>query len=304
MRPIPDKVFAHVAYDRSLLSERGLEEPDQNWDFEWERADREPGTDWVEVDRLRASTGYPVTSFRQLVELVAELGYRNFRYNLLFRGQGGDWGDRFGKTTVYSTIFRPPRGSQTLPRAVREQRFSRLDNLVELLRERREEFPWRRRLHLYEESHFAVLQHYEICETPMIDVTHSLRVAVSFALAGAARQRGWLLVFGLPHPTGSISHFVDEQMTLVKLQNMCPPEALRPHFQEGWLVARLPWSRRRETRDNLANRLIGKYLLDNSTGTFWDEHFEPIPNDALFPSGDEFGERLRTLTSAVDTPAE
>jgi len=299
MRPIEGKVFAHVAYDRSLVSAKGLEEPDKNWDHDWETSGREPGTDWVEVDRLRASTGYPVRRFRHLVELVAELGYRNFQYNLLFRGQGGDWGDRYGKTTVYSTIFRPPRGSQTLPRDVREERFQRLNTLVELLRERREDFPWRRRLHLYDESHFSVLQHYEICPTPMIDVTHSLRVASSFALDGANRSRAWLLVFGLPHPTGSISHFVDDQMTLVKLQNMCPPEALRPHFQEGWLVARLPWSRRRETRDNLANRLIGKYLLDNGDGGFWDDHFEPIPSDALFPSRDEFGERLRTLAAEL-----
>ncbi len=303
MRPIDGKVFAHVAYDRDVLRERGLEQPDQSWDFDWEKAGREPGTDWVEVDRLRASSGYPVRSFRRLVELVSELGYRNFRYNLLFRGQGGDWSDRFGKTTVYSTIFRPPRGSQTLPRALREQRFARLDALVQLLRERREEFPWRRRLHLYEESHFSILQHYELCPTPMIDVTNSLRVAVSFALAGAERKTACLLVFGLPHPTGSISHFVDEQMTLVKLQNMCPPEALRPHFQEGWLVARLPWSRRRETRDNLANRLIGKYRLDNTDGQFWEEHFEPIPNDALFPSGDEFGARLQALAKRLDDEA-
>lgn len=300
MRPIDGKVFAHVAYDRQVLTDRGLDEPDKSWDFEWEESGRAPGTDWVEVDRLRASSGYPVRSFRRLVELVAELGYRNYRYNLLFRGQGGDWGDRFGKTTVYSTIFRPPRGKQTLPRGLRLERFARLDALVELLRERKEDFPWRRRLHLLEESHFSILQHYELCETPMIDLTNSLRVAVSFALDGDTRTSACLLVFGLPHPTGSISHFVDEQMTLVKLQNMCPPEALRPHFQQGWLVARLPWSRRRETKDNLANRLIGKYRLDNADGQFWGPNFAPVPNDALLPPTDEFGARLRALAVELD----
>ena len=95
MRPLEGKVFAHVAYDRQVLAAKGLATPDKNWDHDWETAGRAPGTDWVAVDRLRASTGYPVRSFRRLVELVAELGYRNYRYNLLFRGQAGDWGDRW-----------------------------------------------------------------------------------------------------------------------------------------------------------------------------------------------------------------
>jgi hypothetical protein len=86
---------------------------------------------------------------------------------------------------------------------------------------------------------------------------------------------------------------MDEQMVLVKLQNVCPPDALRPHYQEGYLIGRLPFFAKKFRGDDLAQRLLCKFRLDNQDGSFWDESFRPIPDDVLFPMPDPFEERLR-----------
>ena len=135
-----------------------------------------------------------------------------------------------------------------------------------------------------------MIQHYEIHPTPLIDLTQSLRVAATFALRKA--HCGYVYVLGLPHPQGSISHFIDQDMVLIKLQNVCPPSALRPHYQEGYLVGKMPITKSKQGADNLARRLVGKYYLNNSDGHFWDAGFSAIDEEALFPISDPFKEEL------------
>jgi hypothetical protein len=127
----------------------------------------------------------------------------------------------------------------------------------------------------------------------MLDLTSSLLVAASFALEKG--RTGYVFVFGMPHPQGSISHYIDDSLVLVKLQNVCPPEALRPHFQEAFLVGKLPYNSVKQAEDNFATRLIGKYFLDNSSGRFWREGFKQIPKKVLYPPNDSYLERLRSI---------
>ncbi len=126
--------------------------------------------------------------------------------------------------------------------------------------------------------------------TPLIDITQSLRVAATFALRNS--NSGYLYVFGLPYPNGSISHFIDQKIVLVKLQNVCPTRALRPRYQEGFMVGKFPFRPTKEGGDNLARRLVAKFLLNNDSGEFWDKDFQPLPGEILYPQNDWFDNDL------------
>jgi len=52
------------------------------------------------------SEGFPVSSFRYLVEQVANLSYLNKDYLLFFRGQKNDYKNTYNNSTFYPTIYR------------------------------------------------------------------------------------------------------------------------------------------------------------------------------------------------------
>ncbi len=194
---------------------------------------------------------------------------------------------------MYPTIYRPDSGKLLINKITIRSRYERLKKIRKQLRTYLKNLNLQSRLFAYPEHDLALIQHYELHPTPLIDLTQSLRVAATFALRG--KTSGYVFVFGMPHTQGSISHFVDQEMVLVKLQNVCPPHALRPHYQEGYLVGKLPFNQTKEAGDNLVRRLIGKYYLDNSDGKFWDRKFPAIPEDVLFPERDPFGDDLSEI---------
>ncbi len=243
------------------------------------------------ITAIRKNEGYIVRSFKELGYLVAELGYNNHMFNLLFRGQINDHKDNKGQSTIYPSIYRP--SSTRLSRKALSKRFDILERDINLLYKERGNLGIHSILMNYKEYYIALLQHYELCKTPMLDLTNSLRVAASFALHKS--RTGYLFVFGMPHPHGSISHYVDDSLMLVKLQNVCPHGALRPHFQEGYLVSRLPYTKSKEAGDNVARRLLAKYYIDNRKNTFWTDGFNKIPRKALLPPNDEYEHKLKKI---------
>lgn len=252
------------------------------------------GPAWTTVPKIRESPGYPITTFGELVTRCAHLAYGNRRFSLFYRGQGKDYLDKNGRSRLYSSIFRPEIGQNVLRKSRLKLRFDTLRTLRTKLRSNAGALDMRGRLHEHLEASVALLQHYELCATPLLDVTQSIRVAASFALM-SGNPVGYVFVLGLSHPHSSISHFVDQEMTLVKLQSVCPYRALRPHYQEGYLVGRYPFSLTKESGDNLAYRMIAKLRLDNSDGGFWCGGFDPIPKEALLPSVDEYGTLLQSI---------
>ena len=253
--------------------------------------------------KLRADPGYPVSSFRDLVHVIGELAFYNPSLSLFFRGQGNDYTDSKSRSKLYPSIFRPARGQRSLRKGRIRRRFSRLQQLRRALSESSYRLDLGSRLSQHQEYWVSLIQHYQLCPTPMLDVTQSLRVAASFALmdeqGGFSRSSGYVYVISLPHIYGSISKFADEDLVLARLQSICPPDALRPHFQEGVLVGRWPLSLSKEAGDNLAYRMVGKYRLENSSGNFFDSDFHPIPREALLPSDDPFGKKLRDFADGL-----
>lgn len=128
----------------------------------------------------RTDSGLGVRSFGQLIELTAEVAYANPAHLLLFRGQSREYSDSRGRATIFPAMF---RAKGRLTRDTILEGFTTLDAA-----ERRIAEAWpvslrgRRRVITDQPLRWALLQHYQICPTPMLDVTQSLRVACDPAL--------------------------------------------------------------------------------------------------------------------------
>ncbi len=242
------------------------------------------------VNYVRRSDGYPTKSFRELVELTARVAIWNKQYDIFFRGQNHDYKNKNDKSDIYPNICRPELNSNreykaSIKTQTIEKRLAQLNYFINYLYKSERYPPRIRRSRNFIEMDYALIQHYCILPTPLIDITQSLRVAATFALRGS--QTGYLYVFGIPYPHGSISYFIDNKIILVKLQNSCPADALRPRYQEGFLVGRFPFSPYKAEGDNLATRMLAKFYLDNSDNHFWDNLFKPLSEKLLFPPKDQ-----------------
>lgn len=249
------------------------------------------------VSDVVGSRPQDVATFQELVRLVAEVGFHNASYVLYFRGQTKDYQKSLKEkgqvSSFYPSIYRTMAGSLVTTEV--ERRFTELEYFAGALRSEfaKQELAGHERMSKFPELAWAVLQHYGVCDTPLLDVTHSLRVACSFALSKVGED-GYLYVFGFPHPNGSISYSVDLELITIRLLSACPPQAHRPHFQEGFLVGTFPPKRtlKRASLD-VGVRLIAKYKLHQET--FWDDHFHAIPHQALFPVSDMVKETCEVL---------
>ena len=137
---------------------------------------------------------------------------------------------------------------------------------------------------------WAILQHYEICPTPLLDVTLSLQIALSFATSPQHPDEGYLYVFAVPLLNGPISVSTESMTQVIDLAQIFPPNALRPHFQSGILLSDYPeYTGREQThqgRGGIENdfgcRLLAKLHLVNMA-TWRDEGFQPTHPAILFP---------------------
>lgn len=248
-----------------------------------------------------------IATFRELVKAVAEISYHNPEQVLFYRGQANQhWkktedGQRIN--SFYPSIYRSPGRSLTEDEL--EERYKTLQEQSDALLERFKEegIHGHDKLAKFPELTWAILQHYEVCPTPFLDVTHSLRVAASFAL-NDAEDAAYLYIFGFPHPNGSITYSVEHELINIRLLSICPPEAQRPYFQEGFLVGTFPSKRlRKHPSLDMGVRLIAKFKL--VAKAFWDEHFHAIPTEALNPGDDRIKEicsQLKTTSGNDLTP--
>lgn len=241
----------------------------------------------VDEKDVASGDGFPVKTYRELVEYCAALAYLNKDYLLFFRGQGVDFKNKNDKSTFYPSVY---RGDYLQKREV-EHRFDILNQasskLVELLSNRIKDGTGelKRKKHIQ----WSILQHYEVCGTPLIDFTHSLRVACSFAQLENENDHAYIYVFGLPYITNRISINSEHDLINIRLLSICPPDALRPYFQEGYLAATSDIEHEYDSKSELDfnRRLVVKFRIPNSS-KFWGKDFKIIPKSALYPQQDIF----------------
>lgn len=267
--------------------------------------DRENGLQKAEVESVRTSDGYPVSDYRELVERVAEISFQNPEYVIFYRGQEDDFSEDSEGTTLYPKLFRA--NDNHLPRTELQRRFEQLSEAEQILAERYlDRFSGTRRVKTYDVLRRAILQHYEVCATSFLDVTRSLRVACSMAYRDNDTESAYVYLLGMPQVSGSISASSEHGVQVIRLLSVCPPEALRPHYQDGYVVGDFPTLGYREkleydrTEVDLSRRLLGKFRLPGSD-SFWDNDFNSIPERYLFPNDrDDFFQFVSRIDFRVE----
>lgn len=228
---------------------------------------------------------YYVPTYSNLVELVAGLSFKNKDYLLYYRGQSENYKNKAGSSSFYPSIYR----GEYLPQNELNSRFSTLkeagNKLAHLFEERRiEGYKEVRKRRVIQ---WSILQHYEVCPTPLLDITHSLRVACSFAMLGNKTEKAYISIFGMPYLTNRISINSEHDIINIRLLSICPPTALRPYFQEGYLVGTDGITSKYDTKSELDfnNRLIATFEIPNNE-SFWDNGFRQMPLNSLYPAND------------------
>src|SRR5581483_9882959 len=259
---------------------------------------------WVANNtEIRKGRGHRVRSYFELVTKVAELQFRNRDHVLLFRGQSGDYRNAQANTTLKPTLLRPD-GQGNPSGATLITRFGRLERAERELvaRYATSGFLGVDRLRRHRILRWAILQHYEICATPLLDVTHSLRIAASFASL-AESSRAYLFVLGVPNLSGAITASAEAGLQIVRLSSVCPPAAVRPHIQEGYLLGEYPDISKYDQKAlyhsyeiDFGRRLVAKFRFNPQT--FWKpDTFPKVEEGDLTP--DAIDDPLSKLADEV-----
>jgi len=239
-----------------------------------------------------------VDKYTKLVEYTAKLAYLNKDYLLFFRGQRQDFKSKAGTSTFYPSIYR----SEYVSSKELSHLFDLLDqackNLVQIFKTNKVEGHGELKRKKY--IQWSMLQHYEICKTPLLDFTHSLWVACSFAQCKNHDKYGYVYIFGFPYLTNRISINSEHDIVNIRLLSISPPDALRPHFQEGYLAGTtdITFEYDQKTELDFRNRLIMKFKIPNNTD-FWGKEFHRIPDKLLFPKGDKILKLCKSLETAL-----
>ncbi|MCE5255229.1 MAG: FRG domain-containing protein [Spirochaetaceae bacterium] len=239
---------------------------------------------------------YPVATYDELVRIVAELSYLNRDCLLFFRGQDEDFRNKASATTLYPSLYR----KNNISRRNLQNRFAVLKELAAILVDqtkpcdKRAADEIRRRQYIQ----WSILQHYQVYETPLLDMTQSLRVACSFAQLDASSHDVYVYVLGLPYMPNGISVNSEQEIVNIRLLSVCPPLALRPYFQEGYLIGTTDITDNYDDKNELDfnRRLIAKFAIPNND-SFWNGNLNRIPRDLLFL--DERNDQMFRICSSI-----
>jgi hypothetical protein len=99
----------------------------------------------------------------------------------------------------------------------------------------------------------------------------------------------FLFVLGVPNLSGAVTASAEASLQVVRLSSACPPDAVRPHLQEGYLLGEYP-----EISDfqqnaeylyhemDFGRRLVAKFRL--KLETMWQsKNYTRASDEALYP---------------------
>lgn len=260
----------------------------------------------VAENRVEAASALRVDTYRDLVQRIAQLAFYNKDHLLFFRGQSQDFRSKGGSSTFYPSIYR----GESLSSDELAIRFEILEDASRQLKQLFDssQFEGRNEVARKRYIRWSILQHYEVCATPLLDFTHSIRVACSFAQHGNSQEQAYVFVFGLPYITNRISINSEDDLVNIRLLSICPPEAVRPYFQDGYLAGTEDITNEYESKTELDfnNRLIAKFEIPNDS-SFWGRGLTRLPKGVLYPPSDQVKElcdKIRPSPAKETGPAE
>jgi len=251
-------------------------------------------------DDIRRVDAHPVKTFGELMGHIARLSYLNKDHLLFFRGQSSDYRNKSGASSFYPSIYRGER----LAKAELEARFEMLTSFSKRLADAfsKSKIEGASDVKKRRYIQWSILQHYEVCPTPLLDFSQSARVACSFATLDKNKSEAYFFVFGLPYVTNRISINSEHDLVNIRLLSICPPDALRPYYQEGYLVGTDESTTDFQSKDefDFNARLIAKFRFTNKN-SFWAGGFDPIPKIALYPEGDKIQALCEDIGNEIET---
>lgn len=252
---------------------------------------------------IRHGNGHKVSSYIELTKKIAELQYLNRDHVLMFRGQLKDHRTSQNNTMMKARIFRN-EGRKIPNDKILNRRFRILEDAENYLQDHyiENQLAFRQSISRHRVIRWAILQHYEVCMTPLLDVTHSLRIAASFASLGDEADEAFVFAFGIPNLSGAVTTSFEARLQIVRLSSACPPTAVRPHIQEGYLLGEYPEIS--DTRQkalykiyevDFGRRLVAKFRFRPKD--FWHDNDHPcLKKEALYPN-DEIDKHLSIMSS-------
>lgn len=235
-------------------------------------------TSFVRSNTIRINT------FQDLIMEIAELSYKNPDVMLFYRGQNSNY-IKTKYTTLYPTIYRSNNEKDIrFEFDILEKSANNLLNLLEKNNDiDPDEIGEIKKIKLLQ---YSILQHYEVCKTPLLDVTQSLKVACSFAILNNENNVGYVYILGLPYITGRISVDSEDYITNVRLLSISCSASKRPFFQEGYLVQTEFTSDADIEKGELDfnRRIVAVYEFINDK-KFWGSEI-PINKESLYPEKD------------------
>lgn len=263
----------------------------------------------ITKDNYLSHDGYPVTNFAELRKLIAELSCLNPDSILFFRGQHTDHRRPYGKMGEAST-FLPSIFRGKLRKGDLIEKWNKLELATNLLIDKLKTIPEARKkefnfLKAKRLAQWSVLQHYEVVDTPLLDVTQSLRVACSFAELGRTSDTAYIYVFALPYPTGRISINSEQYITNIRLLSVVPSCVRRPHNQEGFLIGEDDMVKTDSVSDrfDFRRRSIAKFKLDLREGSgFWEDcglTERPLTEQELYPDKSDDSDTLGQICKDI-----
>jgi FRG domain protein len=225
-----------------------------------------------------------VETYHDLIMEIAELSYKNPDVMLFFRGQNNHYIKK-KHFTLYPSIYRSSsdkdinfdyeileRSSKQLVHELEKNNNVDGDEIKDI-----------KKIKLLQ---YSILQHYEVCKTPLLDVSQSLKVACSFAILNNKNKVGYIFVLGLPYINGRISIDSEEYITNIRLLSISSSSSKRPFFQEGYLIQNEFTSEGDLEKGELDfnRRIVAVYEFEND-GKFWGSE-QPISVENLYPEVD------------------
>jgi hypothetical protein len=262
---------------------------ENNPDFDWSKPSK--------LDEILESRPRFAETYDNLVKDVAQILHRHRNLTLFYRGQNADYQEN-NRTAILPSIYRKTENSSKL---FVKKNFDILKIATDELRKsfNSHNYIGRNLLNRYPEIAWSLLQHYEVCKTPLLDLTHSLHVACSFAFDRNNNKTGIIYLIGMPWQMDAIGYNSYEELVNIKLLCVCPPRAQRPFFQEGYLAGPFPNYRlddsTRVEQFDFGRRLIAKFEIPIENN-FWGNGFSRIPVEKLYQPDD----RIKKLCDQLE----
>lgn len=248
----------------------------------------------------------PVKTYRELLELIARIASLNPGYQLYYRGQTNNHNDGKFDRTLFPSMWHKRMNDQ----AFHEVRTALVENGNLLAKEYSKWYPQETRfaelLQRDPRVRWALLQHYGVCGTPLLDVTRNLQVACTFARAQSISGVGYIYILGLPYLRESIMTDSAEGLSILSLTGVTPPSARRPLNQDGYLLSSSDWWRytldpgspdswNKSNRPDFSSRLIAAFAITTDDSFYENSGLSDLDNGWLFPREDEFAAFLKAI---------